>query len=404
MIRKVNKFGYIPILGLASLLSMLRSIIFAKVLNIQDFGLISSIFLVSSTVAIISSLGSNIYAQKILPVMYHNHNTEDAFIMNLDVSIITIITSCFLIFSYPLINIFTGISFYAYILSIVHSLSLQLFLIFQTSKRSKLQLINYSISLLGRSFCSMLFAWGVIKLGGGIYQAIVAEIICNTFFVLLVYLDEKVLVRQNIFDWSRVVQVLKKSTPLLFASLLMYITSNVDRWFGVSFLSKIGYGELSFLMIFITAALSVQALLNAGLFPQLSRLHSESSLEALKFTRKFSLALLAISLLLSFTIFVPIKYMVLKFFPHYGHLVHLIPVILIAACFKVSDFWGSLLLLKKSKLLLISQCVNLAIVFMCFTFGFVFIGKDVSTLIYLTSFISGVCYFLNMVFCTFKLN
>ena len=281
---------------------------------------------------------------------------------------------------------------------------MQLFLIFQTSKRSKLQLFTYSISLLGRSFCSTLFAWGVIKLGGGIYQAILTEIVCNTFFVLLVYLDEKVVIKQHIFDWNRIAQVSKKSIPLLLASLLMYITSNVDRWFGVNFLSKTGYGELSFLMIFITAALSVQALLNAGLFPQLSRLHSESSLDALKFTRKFSLSLLVITLLLSFSLLLPIKYMVLKFFPHYGHLVHLIPVILIAACFKVSDFWGSLLLLKRSRLLLISQCVSLIIVFICFASGFVFMGKDVGSLIYLTSFISGVCYFLNMAFCTYKFN
>jgi len=327
--------SYVPTLGFSAFFSLARIVVYAHVLGAEAFGLLARLLLVSSLFCVVGSLGFQLLAQRELPALFSSGKYRTGLIFLCKAMIVTTFTAS-LMSAYSLLNFsIAGVSGLLLCCAIAHGWSQQIFMLVLIDTRSRLEMTRYAKQSLLKTVSAFLTAMVVAMFGAGVTGIVIAEI-----FVTL------------LFGLTLISKVTKNSAKLLLwkASIrgftrVAFLSTNIDRWLAAEYLTDDDFGQYAFAWISLTAALSIQSLLNAGIFPLISRkIKEENDTAAFKITAYSSLTMLFIGITISIALSLLSKWFIFNKYQHYAPALPLITPLLLASIFRLSDFWSSYLI------------------------------------------------------------
>lgn len=364
----IKHLSYTPILGITAFIGLTRMGIYARLLNVEDFGVISKLFLVSSFFAVGGSFGFYLIAQRDLPGMYVKGQYKKGVLTLGKVGFITSLMA--LGFSLLPITTFKplGINPFFFSIAIFHGWCQQIYLLAVTDIRCRLEMRRYSFELLIRTIVALAGATLVAYLGGGVLGIVAVEAIINLMLTLKLIQDLIKSTKLSVPVFFKISmkgfkkEEWKVSFILLIGTLLIFISTSVDRWLAADHLTIVEFGSYSFAWISVSIALSVQALLNAGLFPLIAHKRTAvSNAAALRMSAFISIGLLALGLLGSYFVNLIALWAIPIWYVKYTLALPLLPILLAAAAFRVSNFWSSYLIIAhKQNAMLVTQIVMIS--------------------------------------------
>jgi O-antigen/teichoic acid export membrane protein len=136
------------------------------------------------------------------------------------------------------------------------------------------------------------------------------------------------------------------ATVFLAVSLVASAVQYADRWFSASMLPAQQFAQYAFAAIAILIAQSAQSMINASLYPALSRRYAiEGEAVAFSASARASIALLAAAAVLCVPAYFVAQFAVSRFYAAYTPALDILPVLLAVSCLRVSDFWSSFLMI-----------------------------------------------------------
>lgn len=351
--RVLYHLSYTPILGLAALIGLIRIGIYARLLDVDEFGLLSKLLLISSFFYVVGSFGFQLLAQRDIPARFAEGRYRKGIIILGRAGIVTSITAL-AVSLVPLSGYSPlGVTALAFLFAVLHGWGQQIYMLVVIDIRSRLEMMRYSWQILVRAVFSAAVAVIVAAMGGGAIGIVVAELVITV--MLTAKMMEHLLnsTRLSITTFTKLsAKGFNKtewqvSMVLLVGTVLAFLSISADRWIAAARLSSTEFGLYSFAWISLVVAMSVQALLNAGIFPLIAqrRVAGGSDTNALRITTIVSGGLLIVGLITAFIANALAAWAIPRWYPQYINALPLFPPLLLAAAFRVSDFWSSYLII-----------------------------------------------------------
>lgn len=367
LLRAATYLSYTPLLGLAAFLSLIRITIYSRLLSVGDFGLLSKLLLISSLFGTAGSLGFQLMAQRDLPALFAEGRYRSGLVALCKAITVTTI-SAVLVSAFSLLNIpILSVSGFLLCCSIVHGWSQQVFMLAVIDTRSRLEMMRYAKQVLLKTLAASVVAATIAALGGGPIGIIFAELLVT----LLLSIRLITAITKNIAKrllWEISVRSFKRSDfstalTLFSSTLLMFFSANIDRWLAADRLKHDDFGLYAFAWISLTAALSFQALLNAGIFPLISRKRKEGHAKAaFRTTASISIATLLAGTVIASMVYVFAQWFLLNKYQRYALALPLIMPLLLAAVLRLADFWSSYLIVMHRQNLLMKIQIFLILI------------------------------------------
>lgn len=347
-----QKLWYLPILAASMALMMVRLLAMARLLSVEEFGFFSIGILVSSTFSMSGCFGLQVMLQRDAPGLYLRGNDRQVAVLTIQSSIVALF-----IFVVGLLVVEISVRILAvgglfYLLGIFHGLSQQMFLIATLESRSRGDVVRFATQNLLRSATIFLISFAIAYRLESAAALLIAEAAVTILFALY-------LIRVGLPDQSSSRELIKTAWAnlphlnwrialmLLGASMYTILLSNGDRWIASSILSLSQFAQYSFVWIILAIAQSAQAVMNAAVFPFVSRRY------AVRGTRAAFTACVAIAggiglllTVLSVPAFFLMKFAIGMWYPAYIGVIPLIPVFICIAILRMSDFWSTFMLVS----------------------------------------------------------
>ena len=354
-------FSYTPLLGFAAAVSFGKLIVYAQLLGVAQFGALGQMLLVSAVFGMVASLGLQSVVSRDLPALIAGRQERRGLrLLAQTIAVAMWIALLCLLAASVGVSLF-DLTKKEFALGIVHGWAQLAFLTIAFESRSRLQMMRYARDMAARSAAIALAGTAVAALGFSARDVVMAEIAGTLIFCIaigvpilvraqvgLAWLARSLLVHRGRLPWSA-------ALLMCAGSLVMFASFNIDRWVAAETLPREGFGVYAFGWLALLAAQTVQGLLNSGLLPLLSRRRAQS-LEgsAYRLTALLSSALLVVGLLAIVPLALVLTALVDRWMPHYGAAQPLWVPLLLAAVFRASDFWSSLLLVVEREGLLLA--------------------------------------------------
>lgn len=366
--RATRFFSYTPLLGLSAALSFIKLLLYARFVDADAFGELSQILLISSLFCVVGSLGIELLAHRELPKLFARRRFRRACTLILSGLYVTTTTALAgsvigILASVHLLGVYWLIP----AAGLLHGWAQQGFLLSLIESRSRLDMMRYAKHTLCRTILTISAGTAALYGGLGVVGAVLAEtsVTLLIFFYLIptttrasglqlatqLHLAAKRLAK---IDW-------RASTTLLTNSLVSFFSFGIDRWLAATYLTLSQFGHYSFAWMALAAAQSAQFLLNAGIFPLLAHreaLHPGGG--ARKLTIAVSTTLLVAGAALALALFPIAQAAITRFYPQHLDALPLLMPLVLAAVFRISDFWSSyLIIIKRERIVLMIQATAL---------------------------------------------
>ena len=133
---------------------------------------------------------------------------------------------------------------------------------------------------------------------------------------------------------------------LLAYSTFSTMSAQVDRWISTIALSRSDLAVYSFAWIVMLVAMSLQAAINASVYPMIARRMALYGREAAyRVTLSLSVSLIAAIAVAFWPAIKLSEFAINRFFPNYSAAIALLPILAVAAACFLSDFWTSFLVI-----------------------------------------------------------
>jgi O-antigen/teichoic acid export membrane protein len=361
---RLRQLWYAPVLALALGLMMVRVLIMARILDLSAFATYSAGLLVSSSFLMLGCLGLQSLLQREFPMLIVHRREFAGGVLTMQCGLVA--TACLAIgvAAVTLIDMsLAGLSPLLLVIALMHGLSLQLFLVATVESRSRRQPLRFANQNLFRALVLIFAGTTVAASGLGAAAVLVTEAMSS--LILTAWLFRKqfsaVPLRPTAaiaLAWRRFPRIPWRSAlALLAVAFSSFIVTYADRWFAAQQLSVSAFAQYSFAWTVLMVAQSVQGLINTSLFPWLARSFAmRGGAIAYSATLKASLFLFAGGALMFLPLWALLDYSIAKWFSSYQEARSLIPVFLVIALFRLSDFWSSYLLVigQEARLLILN--------------------------------------------------
>lgn len=361
---RLLKVQYAPVLTLAMGLMLVRLLVLARLLEVSAFATYSAGLLVSSSFCLFACLGLLTLLQRELPIMIIRRRELVGRVLLMQcllaAFLCTILAAVFAITS-DLTLVHLSPAMLA--LAIAHGFSQQCFLVATVDSKSRGYSMKFSRENLTRAT--------IISLAGCIAAALGEKAI----FILIIEATLTLLISSRLLLSQFQTVPLRISTIFLIAAhrlptlpwssalILLTLTSlsfiliNTDRWIAASLLTPLKFSQYAFAWIILMTSQSVQAVINASLFPKLAQsFASLGDRPAFSICQKTSLGLLALGSSLILPLWGILHYIISHWLTAYEESSRLLPIFFIIAILRASDFWSSyLIIIGKEKILLASN-------------------------------------------------
>lgn len=345
-----SEMWYAPLLALSMAIMLVRLLVLAQILDVLEFARLNAGLLVSISFAMFGCLGLHVMLQRDWPMLVLRKRLRRAMVLALQCAFIAVVIGSLGALGALGGIVVPGTDTSLLLLSLVHGVAGLLFLVASTESRSRGRLSAYSQENLIRSTSTLLFGAMAATVWETAFAVLAAEA-----FVSIVYPLR--LLRRGISRTgmqSRVALLLavhrlrdvpwRSALALLGVSVFGYALLNADRWLAASLLDSAQFANYSFAAVLLTAAQGVQSIVNTAAFPALVRRHAEGGpRSAFTFCAVTSLTILSLGAATAAVMLVPIRYGIQRWYPEYSPASALIPVLLGACLFRVSDFWSGYL-------------------------------------------------------------
>lgn len=372
---------YVPILGSAMIIMTARLFAYAAFLDVANYGLLSIGFLVSTTFGMLAGFGSYIELQRQLPVLYRAGKVATPLGLMLNALAMNAILLALVVAGGGLYGALghSGAEFDYLIVFLIGAFNgyfQQGFLILSTESKSKLDMVRYAVQNMARS-CVVVVAGIAAASTFRTAEAILIAELAATGAIVVVILQRQMagahlkagrLVRLTSAGLRR-----NKISVLFVLSLLSLVASlstSVDRWVGAKVLDVFAFGEYSFALTAMLSALYLQSIINASAFSIFSVKFADAGSRAcFAMVAKFSFGLLGLSLLASAVVHPVLIALIPQLFPDYGDISSYLHLLLIAASFRVSEYFSSYLVIARNERASLISTIASVLIAAAITFG-----------------------------------
>lgn len=361
-----QQIWYIPTLGLAMGMMMVRPLLMARILDVEGFAYYSAGLLVSSTFCMLGCIGLQSLLQRDMPGQLMRNRELAAAILLMQCIIIALICAALGLILSSIELELAGISRSMLATSILHGLAQQIFLLATVESRSRGQPLRFSQQQLLRAILvllsgsvaavsldsamvvlqveavvSLLVSW---KMLAGIWRKQVVNVLAISYLAI-----------------TRLGRIPWRSAFALFAVMVAsFSLLNVDRWLAASLLSSVVFAQYAFAWVMLMVAQSVQAIVNTSIFPILARRFAINGKRAcFKVAARTSIILLVMGAVAAWPALWVIDAIIFRWYPDYTRATSLLEFFVWVSVFRISDFWSSYLIVvgHEKRLLLVNLLV-----------------------------------------------
>ena len=346
-----QQIWYIPTLGLAMGMMMVRPLLMARLLDVQGFAHYSAGLLVSSTFCMLGCIGLQSLLQRDMPGQLMRNRELAAAILLMQCLMVALICAALgLVLSSIELEV-AGINRSMLAISILHGLAQQVFLLATVESRSRGQPLRFSQQQLLRAI--LVLASGSVAAVS--LESVMAVLLVETVVSLL--LSWKMLAgiwRKQTVSFSiicclavsRLGRIPWRSAVALFAVMIAgFSLLNVDRWLAASLLSSVVFAQYAFAWVMLMVAQSAQAIVNTSIFPLLARRFAiNGKLACFRVAARTSIILLVMGAIAAWPTLWVIDAVIFHWYPDYTSATSLLSYFIWVAVLRVSDFWSSYLI------------------------------------------------------------
>lgn len=349
--------SYLPLLGLAMTLTMGRLLIYAQMLDVEQFGVLN-LYLITSTIYLATScFGLYVDLQRKMPVELNNGSIEFA--------IGRIILTCQGALLVATLSIAGAVIFWLYkpvqicfiLIGVIYGFAQQLFLISITESRSAMETMRYSKQSLTRAVLIILIAVPMAKYFGSALTIVLVETLISVTISIMIF--RRIFIRYGISARELFIVSTKLAKQIEWRSLCfifiimmsLALSLNLDRWIAAQYLNIVDFSIYSFAAIIMTVAYQGQAMINAAVYPVVAIRFSISSRSAFKMTFLVSIGTCALAIVGCLIAVPAISWGIEVYYSVYLQSVPLILPLAIAAAFRVSDYWTNFLIIAGAETL-----------------------------------------------------
>jgi O-antigen/teichoic acid export membrane protein len=357
---------YLPVLGTAMALMMLRMLVMARVMDITGFADYSAGLLTSTTFCMLGCMGLQSLLQRDMPIMIARGRARRALVLMGQAMLVACGCAAVAVAA-PLLATVTGVPSWLLAIGILHGLSQQLFLVVTIESRSRGDPLQYALQNLWRALAVVASGAAIGVTTHSASWALAVEAVTSLGLassILARILNRHALACGRLLrlmhrGWHRV------RWPAAFVflgiSLVASAVFNVDRWLSAALLSQQDFAQYAFAGVVVLVAQSTQSMVSASVFPALGRrfaLVGESA--AYMLSARVSLGVLAVSALAALPAYLLAKMAVLRWYPAYEDALSILWLVFAVGVLRVSDFWSSFLMVcgYERRLLLLHVCVG----------------------------------------------
>lgn len=326
-------------------LMMIRLVVMAKVLSVEEYGFFSKGLLVANTFSMLSCLGFQLLLQRDLPHYFFVGLNKRAAVMITQAVIIATGLFFFLFAGLWACTICYSIGAVVFV-GLFNGLSQQILIISTVESRSRGDMLRYAKDILIRAiavtFIGCWFGWvfdsAIIAL---FTDGVLTLIFCWTS-IRFTYPNKKYLFESVALGFKSLKKIKWTTCAVFFINNgLGFFIINTDRWVASLTLTLDSFGLYSFVGILFLIGSSIQALISASLFPYLLRIKSLSG-SGFAFLKIFKIIITLIILLLiiNIPIFLFNELLLQKYFISYIEAVNLVPIFLLIAIIRSCDYWS----------------------------------------------------------------
>lgn len=343
---------YAPLLATAMAIMLGRLLLFARLLEPNEFARLNVILIISGGFCMLSCLGLFLELQRKLPILLAKRRLWSANILFYQTVIVSLLLAILGFLLAAVGYIFDLFNPTIFVIGVAHGASQQLFMIATTESRSRGQTVRFSFQNVARAVWILLAAVPIaLKLKDA--AAILTAEAAATLLVSAVIIwrahsvERKSLPAIHRLAIRQAGRISRSSMVALMAvTITAYMSTNVDRWLAVGLLSQVQFGQFAFVWTTMTLASAVQSLINASVFPLLARRYGNyGKINAFRSAMALSFTLLAASILLIWPAYAVAKWIVPAYYAQYVDGLPAIPFMAAAASFRVSDFASSFLII-----------------------------------------------------------
>lgn len=364
--QRMKQLWYLPWLGVAMGLMMLRILAMARVLDLAEFGTYSTGLLISTTFCMFGCLGLQSMLQRDMPVMLMRHRYRAALVLLMQCLMVAILCACVGILASGFLPSLGDLASLTLIASIVHGLSQQIFLLITVESRSRGEPLRYALQNFCRSAFILCIGLVVAHQTGLALWALIAEAIVTlvTAYAILAQSIRQVrLTLPEIFRIAmrRLGKVRWRTAFILFLiSIVGFFHLNLDRWIAAEALAPERFALYSFAAIILTVAQSIQSMINASIYPMLARRFATVGLiSTFNLSARISFVMLIGAILLGIPSLMAFRQIIEYWFPDYLSTTGLLVIFFSISVLRVADFWSSFLMISghEMRLLILTSLV-----------------------------------------------
>jgi O-antigen/teichoic acid export membrane protein len=367
---RILKLWYAPLLSIAMALMMVRLLLMARLLSLDEFASYSAGLLISSSFCTLGCLGLQSLLQRDLPMMLVRGRERAGGALLMQCLLVAILCAAvgLVVVEAAGLSLATLPSWFA-ALAILHGLSQQVFLLATVGSRSRGQALRFSNENLVRSVAVLAAASAAAFMGWEASMILSLEAAVS-FLIAFRLLRHEL---QNVslscvaavrLAWAQAPSIRWRSAfALLFVSLLSFVVANADRWLAAESLTAVRFAEYALAWTLLLAAQSIQVVINSMFYPNLARRYAlQGPRAAFQIAAGASIALLVAGILFAAPTWLLINYLIANLYPAYRDSLQLIPIFLIIALLRISDFWSSFIMIasRESYLLVLNVTSTLA--------------------------------------------
>lgn len=350
--RQYRQLWYLPVLASAMALMMARIMAAARLLDVPSFATYSTGLLLSTTFCMLACLGLQSLLQRDMPVLLARGRHRGALVLLVQALLVAFACALAALLPAALASGTLQVSPALALAGVVHGLSQQAFVIATVESRSSGDAVRYGWQNLARAVLVMgtgiVAAWST----GSAMLMLLSEAVMSLLLVagILLRIERRSgwpltrLAALGHRSWRRVAW--PTAGVMLAVSFATFALLNVDRWIAASWLSPVAFAQFAFAAIVLLVAQSAQSMVNASVYPMLSRRFGlRGPAAAYRLASGISLASLAAGALLAWPAQLIAEAVIRRWFGAYEPAIDLLWPLLAAGVLRVSDYWSGFLLI-----------------------------------------------------------
>jgi O-antigen/teichoic acid export membrane protein len=361
---RLRKLWYAPVLALSMGLMLVRLLIMARLLSLPEFAVYSAGLLVSSSFCMLACMGLQSLLQRDLPMMIVRQRERAGGVLLMQCTLVA--AACAAVGAAVVVTggvSLAGLSPTLLMVALIHGLSQQLFLIATIDSRSRNQPLRFARQNLERALAVLAAGVAVSALGGAASMVLATESVISLALAAWLLRQQFHAIPLRFVTamrlaWRRLPTTRWRSAlALLAVASLGFLVINADRWLAAQWLPGSAFAQYAFAWMLLMVAQSVQVVINASLYPMLARRYAtDGGLRTFGMSARASLGLLAGGALAALPFWTLLDLGIARWFPAYAEARSLLPVFLVIAVLRVSNFWSSYLVVvgREGRLLILN--------------------------------------------------